>query len=39
MQSLTGFGNPANLVCEADGTYEITLNLATLPYTATMVKK
>lgn len=39
LQNLTGFGNPANLVCDADGTYEITLNLGTIPYTATMVKK
>lgn len=39
LDSLTGFGNPANLTCDADGTYEITLHLDTLPYTATMVKK
>lgn len=39
IDSLTGFGNPANLTCGADGTYEITLHLDTLPYTATMVKK
>ena len=39
LQNLTGFGNPANLVCDADGTYEITLYLGTIPYTATMVKK
>lgn len=39
LDNLTCFGNPANLSCAEDGTYEITLYLGTIPYTATMVKK
>lgn len=38
-ESLTCFGNPANIVCAEDGTYDVTLNLATIPYTATLVKQ
>lgn len=39
LESLTCFGNPANIVATETGTYEVTLHLDTLPYTATLVKK
>ena len=39
LESLTCFGNPANIVAAETGTYEVTLHLDTLPYTATLVKK
>ncbi|MDE5595130.1 MAG: hypothetical protein K2I89_06120, partial [Muribaculaceae bacterium] len=38
LDKLSSF-NGENLKCEETGTYEITLDLSTLPWTATLVKK
>jgi len=38
-QNLTSAGGAPNLKSPGDGTYEVTLNLSTLPYSASFVKK